>query len=132
MGCDVVISIALGRQVLAQPLLEPAADPQPLVVRQHHQPVPDLDVLDVGVGKVQVALESDRLAPDQPDETSGRRMDRRTQIVMRLKQIPDRATDLIDFHLDLGPSLKTPPFATTEVGLDDPVGIEPVEDVVVA
>ena len=75
---------------------------------------------------------SDRFVADEPDVTGRGDHLRRFQIVMRLKIRPPSPVGFDDPQLDWRTSLKPPPGKAAGAGIENPVRLQPIQNVIVA
>ena len=89
-------------QVLADPVVDPTADPQPLVVGEDHQPMRHHDVASTRMREVTDRGEDHHLVADPTTEAPRATEKIATQIVMTPEHGPRRAVDRIDLDVELG------------------------------
>jgi hypothetical protein len=84
----------------------------------------------VTVGAADHRGKGSRLLFDKRDKTLGRRIELAVQIMMVLEEPPSRTIDSADFQSDGGTSSKRPPRELIGCWIVHPIGIEPVDDIV--
>jgi hypothetical protein len=84
------------------------------------------------VGSADHSREGGRLLLDERDKALRGRIEVGTQIVMLLEESPSRTMHAANFERNAWASLKRPPRELVRGRIVDPVGIEPVDDVIVA